>query len=149
MSLVSKEVEIAAPRERVWEAVADFTRVMDWNPYISEAHAIGGTLRGIGAGRSCTTGDGGVIEEFVTGWTEGEALEWRVMGPEGPPSVCTMTIGHVGDDATTLRFDFDVEGELSSEQRSGMSQQMEPMVDGLVHAFKHFVETGQRVQLAA
>lgn len=150
MSLVSTEVEIAASKERVWEALADFTQVMDWNPYISEAHAIGGTLRGVGAGRSCTTGDGGVIEEFVTGWTDGEALEWRVTGmSDSPPSVCTMTIGRVDDDAATLRFDFDLEGELSPQQQQGARQQMGPVVEGLLHAFKHFVETGERMQVAA
>lgn len=150
MSLVSSEVVISASKERTWEALADFTSVIDWNPFLSEAHAIGGTLRGIGAGRSCTMASGGVIEEFVTGWTEGEAVEWRVTGmPDSPPAVCTMSIGRVGADTTTLRFDLDLEGELSPEQREGASQQMGPMVEGLAHAFKHFVETGERMQMAA
>jgi len=150
MSLVSSEVAIRASKERTWEALADFTNVIDWNPFISEAHAIGGSLRGVGAGRSCTTAGGGVIEEFVTGWTEGEAVEWRVTGmPDSPPSICTMTIDHVGEDAATLRFDFDLDGELSSEQQEDARQQMGPMVEGLTHAFKHFVETGERMQVAA
>jgi hypothetical protein len=152
MSLVSSEVVIGASKEQTWDALADFTRVIDWNPFISEAHALGGFPRGVGAGRSCTTADGGAIEEFVTGWTEGEAVEWRVTGmPDSPPSVCTMSIGRAGDDATTLRFDFDFdfEGELSSEQQVAARQQMEPMVEGLTQAFKHFVETGERMQIAA
>jgi hypothetical protein len=150
MSLVSSEVAIGASKEQTWDALADFTRVIDWHPFISEAHALGEPLRGVGAGRSCTTADGGVIEEFVTGWTEGEAVEWRVTGmSDSPPSVCTMSIGRAGDDAATLRFDFDFEGELSSEQQEDARQQMGPMVEGLTHAFKHFVETGERMQIAA
>ena len=147
MSLVSSEIEIAASKERIWEALADFTKVIDWNPFLSEAHGVGGILRGVGAGRSCTTADGSVIEEFVTGWTEGEALEWRVTGmSDSPPSVCTMTIG---DDGTTLRFEVDFEGDLSPEQQEGAKQQMGPMVESLLRAFKHFVETGERMPIAA
>jgi hypothetical protein len=150
MSLVSSEVVANASKEQTWDVLADFTRVIDWNPFIGEAHALGGSLRGVGAGRSCTTADGGVIEEFVTDWTEGEAVEWRVTGmPDSPPSVCTMSIRRAGDDAATLRFDFDLEGELSTEQQESARQQMGPMVEGLTHAFKHFVETGERMQIAA
>jgi hypothetical protein len=137
-------------KEQTWEALADFTNVIDWNPFISEAHAIGDALQGVGAGRSCTTADGSVIEELVTEWNVGEAVEWRVTGmPDSPPSVCTMSISDAGDDAATLRFDFDFEGELTPEQRASAKQQMGPMVEGLTQAFKHFVETGQRMQLAA
>jgi hypothetical protein len=60
-----------------------------------------------------------------------------------------MSIGRAGDDAATLRFDFDLEGELSTEQQESARQQMGPMVEGLTHAFKHFVETGERMQIAA
>jgi hypothetical protein len=150
VSLVSSDIKIDASKEQVWEALADFTRVIDWNPFISEAHAVGGVLRGVGAGRSCTTGDGGVIEEFVTAGTEGEALEWRVTGmSDSPPMVCTVGIDHVGDDGTTLRRDIDLDGDLSPEQQEGAKQQLGPMIEGPLGAFKHFVETGERMPIAA
>jgi hypothetical protein len=150
MSLVSSEVVIDASKEQTWEVLADFTKVIDWNPFLSEAHALGDSLQGVGAGRSCATSAGGVIEEFVTDWPEGESVAWRVTGmPDSPPSVCLMSIGSAGDDEATLRFDFDFEGELSPEQQDEARQQMGPMVEGLTQAFKHFVETGERMQMAA
>lgn len=148
LALVSSEVEIGASKERTWEVLADFHNVIDWNPFLSEAGGIGEVLQGVGTGRSCTMAGGGDIEEFVTGWTEGQSLEWRVTGmPGAPPSVCSMSIGHVGDGVATLKFDFDFEGDMPAHQREGAKQQMAPMVETLANAFKHFVETGERMQI--
>jgi ligand-binding SRPBCC domain-containing protein len=79
-----EQVEIAAPPERVWEALADFGDVAAWAPYMRISHLVGDQERGIGTRRAMQHELGFRFEERVTAWDEGEGFAFDVLRAPWP-----------------------------------------------------------------
>ena len=71
MRTLIERVEIRAPKEAVWDALADFGGVADWAPYMKSSHLIGDLESGIGTRRGMRHTWGFQFEETVTSWDEG------------------------------------------------------------------------------
>jgi hypothetical protein len=73
---IRTEIEIAASRERVWQALADFPRYSEWNPFIREA--IGEAKEGSKLEIHITTPSGAkrTYEPRVTKVEPGRELRW-------------------------------------------------------------------------
>lgn len=85
MKTLHTEIEVHAPPERVWEALVDFERYPDWNPFIVEvlgAAEQGAELRVTLAplDRRAVT-----VKPIVTEAVPGRSLEW--LGRLGVPGV--------------------------------------------------------------
>jgi hypothetical protein len=81
-SLVHR-IFIAAPPEIVWAAIADLEAVQAYNPTVSKAQLIPGPREGVGAGRSCTTKQGKVVERVI-GWDKPNAIEMQLVSSPWP-----------------------------------------------------------------
>jgi hypothetical protein len=82
-TMLTHRIFIAAPVEIVWKAIADLEAVADYNPTVSKASLMPGPRQGIGAGRSCTTRQGDVVERVV-GWDEPNAIAIEVVSSPWP-----------------------------------------------------------------
>src|SRR5262245_51965007 len=80
---LSHRIFIGAPVDVVWHAIADLEAVADYNPTVSKASLVPGPREGIGAGRSCTTRQGEVVERIV-GWDEPNAIEIELVSSPWP-----------------------------------------------------------------
>jgi len=78
MRALTERVEIHAPKEAVWEALADFGGVADWAPYMKSSHLIGELESGIGTRRGMRHAWGFRFEEAVTRWDEGTGYSFDV-----------------------------------------------------------------------
>ncbi len=85
MPEIVKQIEIAAPPEAVWRAIADFGAVAAWAPAVKEAHWISDARSGVGCGRYVTASTGHTVRQVVTEWEDGRSLAFQI--PDGMASV--------------------------------------------------------------
>ena len=79
-----EQVEISAPPDLVWQALADFGDVAAWAPYMRISHLIGDQERGVGTRRAMQHELGFRFEERVTAWDEGEGFAFDVLRAPWP-----------------------------------------------------------------
>ena len=74
MRTVNVSRKIQAPGSAVWDVLADFPNIADWNSGIKTSYATGDKTEGIGATRHCDLAPAGTLEETVREWEPGEKL---------------------------------------------------------------------------
>ena len=78
MSSFTVETTIAAPPERVWQALADIGAIARWNPGVVASHTTGDRPGGLDAERYCDLGGGNYLHERVVAWEPERALTMRI-----------------------------------------------------------------------
>lgn len=78
MRELKETVDIATPRQNVWELLADFGGVSDWAPYMKHSHLIGDIQSGVGMRRGMRHAWGFRFEEAVTQWNDGQGFSFDV-----------------------------------------------------------------------
>lgn len=150
MTQISKQIRIDAPKDKVWDILADYGAVSNWAPTISESQSTTEATRGVGAERGCEHEKMGHIEERIVAWDEGSSLSYDVI--KGLPfpmkslnnvwSVSDARDGAVVTLTMTFRMGFGPLGALPALMaRPLMRKEMGITLAGL----KHHVETGQLV----
>lgn len=84
MRELSEQVEIEAPLDLVWQALADFGDVAAWAPYMRISHLVGTQESGVGTRRAMQHELGFRFEECVTEWREGEGFAFDVLRAPWP-----------------------------------------------------------------
>ncbi len=79
MPRFSTSVNINAPKEKVWEVLADLGSIYKWNPGVSQSHSTSPETEGEGAMRHCDLqnakgGSIGYLEERAFDWRDGEGF---------------------------------------------------------------------------
>ena len=69
---VSKKIE--APRRAVWDVLADFPNIADWNGGVKKSFSTNETTEGVGAKRHCDLSPAGALEETIAEWVPEERL---------------------------------------------------------------------------
>ncbi len=85
MTTVSRQIEINAPADEVWGAIADFGGVYKWAPNVTSSYSTTEANGGVGAGRHCEVPGFGGIDEEIVAWKEGHSYKYQVenIGPIG------------------------------------------------------------------
>ena len=79
MARFSTAIKINAPREKVWEVLADLGSISKWNAGVSNSHSTSTETGGEGATRHCDLqnakgGSIGFLEERAFDWRDGEGF---------------------------------------------------------------------------
>lgn len=74
MRAVRVNREIGAPATAVWDVLADFPNIADWNGGVKKSYATGEQTEGIGATRHCDLAPVGTLEETVREWQPGKKM---------------------------------------------------------------------------
>ena len=69
---------IDARPSAVWEVLADFPNIADWNGGVKKSYATGETTEGIGATRHCDLAPIGELEETIIAWEPDRRLVVRI-----------------------------------------------------------------------
>jgi ribosome-associated toxin RatA of RatAB toxin-antitoxin module len=80
---LSHRIFIAAPPDIVWAAIADLEAVQAYHPTVSKASLLPGPREGVGAGRTCVTKQGELVERIV-GWEKSKAIEMQLVSSPWP-----------------------------------------------------------------
>jgi ligand-binding SRPBCC domain-containing protein len=79
MRVLEERVEIKAPTECAWAALADFGGVAKWAPYMRSSRLLGERGAGVGARRAMRHAWGFRFEETVTQWHDGKGFAFDVL----------------------------------------------------------------------
>ena len=82
-SRLDHRIVISAPLAIVWEAIADLTAVQAYNPMVATAVLLPGPREGIGAGRTCSTKQGDVVERVI-GFRPPQSIEMELVSSPWP-----------------------------------------------------------------
>lgn len=154
MGTFTKQTRIDAPKEKVWDVLADLGSIEKWNPGVTSSHSTSTEPGGEGATRHCDiAGPGGKtaqLEERALDWREGEGFKIDVYESSLPleSNVVTFALEQSGT-GTLVRISPDYRlkfGPIGSLMDTLMvRRQFEKGVEGMLAGLKHHVETGEDV----
>ena len=145
MGSASREVEIAAPKEKVWAILSDLHSVQHYGPGVTEAYYISDTKEGVGAARHCDLEVGGYVNERATEWNAGDSYVIEVyeggeaFAPFEKQSARFVLRGEGDSTTVTLELDW----ELKPEAEDGaleIATQMPALVEGTLTGLKSYAE---------
>ena len=84
MAIISTRIQINAPREKVWEVLADLGDVAAYNPSVRTSQLTSESNGGVGATRRLELYPKGYIDEKIMSWTEGQGYSVSAVAPPGP-----------------------------------------------------------------
>ena len=151
MGAFSTEIRIDAPKEKVWEVLADLGDIYKWNPGVSHSRSTSESSGGEGATRHCDLASPkGYLEERAFDWREGEGFKIDIYESNLPikRNVVEFTVRSDGDGAiVSVAPDYELKfGPISAlldlliarrQLRKGMA--------ALLAGLKYHVETGELV----
>ncbi len=88
MPVITKQIPIDAPADKVWQVLADFSAAEKWAPTILSSRASSEIKRGVGAKRIVTPSSGEETEEVIVEWNEGHDFTFEI--PKGLASIITI-----------------------------------------------------------
>ncbi len=149
MSSVTREIQIDAPREKVWAILANIGSVQDYSPGVVKSYYTSDIKEGVGASRHCDLLPTGTVEERIMNWRDGEqysieiydGTEIRYAGAahfklnrcsEG--TIVTQTMDYRQNEYPT--------GASGIRSMKGL---VGKVIEGNLVGLKHFIETGEVV----
>lgn len=151
MASVSSKIHIDAPKEQVWEVLADLGGIYKWNPGVSSSHYTSEQTTGDGATRHCDLQNPrGYLEERALEWREGEGYVIDIYDSNLPieKNLVTFSLAAEGDGTTvTVTPDYKLKYGLlgSLLDRLFARRQLQKGFDAMLAGLKHHVETGELV----
>ena len=115
MRHVNLSKKIDAPRQVIWDILADFGNVADWNTGINKSHSTGDAANGVGATRYCDLGPGGALDETIREWEPNRRMAISIdAATKAPIKGALGTFVLTGDDngptEVALQFDYTPKG---------------------------------------
>jgi len=152
-TIITRKVSINAPKQKVWEALADFGNVQCLSPNIKKSYLTTEQKNGIGAERHCDfVSMGAQVEERIVEWNEGESFKIDIYESKNMPMISGMKAEFKvsgKDDDTTLvigSFEYGMTNALGGIINSiAMKKMNEKAWLGFIAGIKHHIETGEDV----
>ena len=146
MTTVTGEIHIDAPRQKVWDVLADIGTVSVWNPVIANSYSTSEAKEGVGASRHCDFPDGGYVKERAVEWKPGEAIRFNTFEGSVPFDNFNGSFA-VRDDgqgtAVSLTLGFDVRPDAPLDAAEAERQNREELIPAVLAGLKHYAETGE------
>lgn len=152
MTTINRQTTINAPKQKVWEALADFGNVVKLNPNIAISRCTSEAKNGVGATRHCKfVAMGSEIDEKITAWKEGESMTINIFGFKNMPKMNNVNVYFTVEakgDKTLLKSSF--EYEMASVIGRVMNKLLikganKKAWGDFIAGIKHNIETGERV----
>ena len=143
MAKATSEIRINAPKEKVWEVLADFGGVAKWAPPVQHSVSTTEANSGVGTERSCEVPGFGTVTERATEWQEGRRIGYDVKS-DGPIKSAhnSFTLSPAGNE-TVVTIATDIEMSGSEADRIAMEGQLSQFIEVTLAGLKHYVETGE------
>ena len=152
-TIISRKIIINAPKQKVWDALADFGNVQNMSPNISKSYLTSEKINGVGAERHCDfTSMGAQVEERIVEWNEGESLKIDIYERKNMPMIADILAEfklEEKDKEVILHgsFKYNMSNKLGNMMNSLVMKKMNIKTWELFLAgIKHHVETGENVE---
>ncbi len=154
MPVITKQIPIDAPADKVWQVLADFSAAEKWAPTILSSRASSEIKRGVGAKRVLMTTSGEDTEEVIVEWNEGHDFTFEI--PKGLASIIrvlqeTWSVEPLSEaTVVTVVMDYETKrGVLNSiVERLVVRRVLRKMLVLNLAGLKYNVETGEAVMQA-
>ncbi|MFQ6019732.1 MAG: SRPBCC family protein [Dehalococcoidia bacterium] len=151
MAHFSVQIRIDAPKERVWQVLADLGGIYKWNPGVSRSYSTSKNSQGDGATRHCNLQkEGDYLKERAMDWREGEGYKIDVYESNLPLSRNIVEFSIEADgDGTIVKvtphyaLKYGLLGSLMN--RLLVQRQFKKGMADLLAGLKYHVETGELV----
>jgi uncharacterized protein YndB with AHSA1/START domain len=114
MRNVKLERTLAVARSSVWDVLADYPNIADWNHGLKKSYAIGDATEGVGAQRQTELVPAGAMRETVAEWVPEERMVIAIDKIEKMPvkqARMTLTLSGGGDTTLfTMSYDYEPKG---------------------------------------
>lgn len=154
MTTLTANVRIDAPRDVVWNALADFGGTWKYNPNVITSRSLTEATQGVGAERHCDlTLAGATVQERILEWDDDGSYALEIYdGDKLPPIENIIARLSVSEqDGYTI-----AEGTMSYDTKYGpvgwlmdrlvVRRQFGRAWHGIFAGLKHYAETGQIVE---
>jgi uncharacterized protein YndB with AHSA1/START domain len=154
MTKVANEVRINAPKEQVWETLADFGGIHVFSPGVRNSYSTNDLNSGVGATRHCDLAtSGSSIEERIVEWVDGEKMVVEIYdGKKAPPfktAFATIDVRDDGPDNAVVRGSIEYSLKMGAVGALMDATLIKPQFSkgfgGLLAGLKHYTETGEPV----
>ena len=151
MGYFSVQTKIDAPKDKVWEVLADLGSIYKWNPGVSHSHSTSESSGGEGATRHCDLQNpSGYLKERAFDWREGEGFKIDIYETNLPIkrnvvefSVMAEGEGTIVEVAPTYQFKFGPIGTLLDWLF--LRRKLRKGTADLLAGLKYHVESGELV----
>ena len=153
MTKIELDVRINAPKERVWDTLANLGQVVNYHPYVTDSYYTSSQNEGMDAARVCEFGPNLAIEETAIAWNPGESYTLAIEFLKGTKPPITNILGTLAVRAdgnasiVTMVMSYDVKFGLVgfAMDRMMVQPRYRNMINGIMVGLKHHVETGELV----
>ena len=152
-TIIARKVAINAPKQQVWEAIADFGNVSRLSPNIVKSYSTSDQNQGVGAMRHCDFAVmGAEVEERIVEWNEGESMKIDIYESKNMPMITGMegtfhveTEGEMTVVSGTFEYKMtNIIGDFMNWM--SMKKMNEKAWVKFLAGIKHHVETGENVE---
>ena len=149
MIKITKEVEINAPKAKVWSVLADLGAIENYSPLVTKSYSTSENKQGLGASRHCDLLPMGSVEEKIIEWDEGESYKIEIFEGKAIPFKGTGKFELTENGKSTnvkMTFEPDMgNGIFGKIMGFMMKEKMNKMITGVVIGLKHHLETDELV----
>ena len=151
-TIITRKVIIDAPKQKVWDALADFGNVQNMSPNIAKSYLTTEQVNGLGAERHCDfTTMGAQVEERIVEWNEGESLKIDIYERKNMPMIADILASfnlEESDNKVILlaSFEYSMSSGLGNVMNSLVMKKMNiKSWELFIAGIKHHIETGENV----
>jgi carbon monoxide dehydrogenase subunit G len=150
MTQVTSEVHIGAPKDRVWDILADLGGIKNYHPGVTDSYYHQGDKKGVGAARHCDLKPFGSVEETAIEWKEGESYTLLLHGGKKVPpfkrATARIAIQPNGSGSVvTMELKYDLKFGLVGRLMDVLvvRSQFSKVVPAVLSGLKKYAESGQ------
>ena len=146
MTKLSGEIRIDAPKQQVWDILADLGAVHTWNPVIANAYYTSEARDGVSAARHCDFPDGGYVKERATDWKPGEGYTLEIYEGTVPfeRAAGSFAVRDAEQGAVvTFTFEYQLKSDTPVDPQEVERQNREELIPAVLGGLNHYVETGE------
>lgn len=153
MTTFSKQLNVQASQQKVWETMANLGDIYQFNPNVSKSYYNSDQKKGVGASRICELRPSGIVEETATEWKEGESFTLKITPIEKAPPLKNFYAGlsllSKGKDQTqvSISMTYDTKMGIVGQLLDSLmiKAQMQKAIEQLLSGLKLNVEQGIEV----
>lgn len=156
MTSIAAETRIAAPKEKVWEILANLGDVARFHPFVTRSYYHAGSrLEGVGASRVCEFGPDMAVRETAREWRQGESYILGIEVLKGMKPPIRDFQGHLSvreaAGGCVARIEMRYEPTLGPlgwiMDRLMIRPRYAKMLPGIAAGLKHYAETGETMDV--
>ena len=151
MSRVTVTKTIPQRAERVWSVLAEFDRVAEFHPLVEASERTPAGAPGVGTKRVCRLYGGGVLEERITEWNEGEGYAARLELGSSPLRDIRAEVRVRQDGEHDAEVTLDLTYSLGRgpvawlRDRLTMRSRVREALDAIITGLNHHIATGEHI----